>query len=438
MLPASLSPFLLPRFRLFWGAGAASDIGTWVQLAAIGSLVAVSSGSALATGMVAAATFAPQGICSPLGGLLADRFERRRTFLTTLGIQAVMTTIITIAIASGVRSPAMLSLLVLFQASAGALGGPSLQAILPDLVPPSELTAAVALGVTSWNSGRVVGPLIATALVPIGVHWAVAANAASFVVLWFAIASNPGRFHPAATHWASAKSELLDGIRALRASGGCVAALLTIVTIHLCFVPFMGLIPSTAQGLLERGGGLVSDSSVTSISARLLSAQGIGAIVGSLLIANLVRRFRRSSIVTLALSTAAVLVTVHQYMPGWITMAIVIFVMGSCVAMTQSVLGGVIQRDASMQHRGRILSWYQGLNGLGYGIGLLVMGMASDAFGLRSTFLVSGILTAVLIVVARRTPQWAAGIDGVHVPPIDEPALGHDTDRIGAPIAAAV
>ncbi|MEO6125812.1 MAG: MFS transporter [Ilumatobacteraceae bacterium] len=433
MLPAGLTPLRHRKFRLFWGAGAASDIGTWVQLAAIGSLVAVSSGSALATGMVAAATFAPQGICSPLGGLLADRFERRRTFLATLGIQAVMTTIIAIAIASGVRSPAMLSLLVLCQASAGALGGPSLQAILPDLVPASELTAAVALGVTSWNSGRVVGPLIATALVPIGVHWAVAANAASFAVLWCAIASNRGRFHPAATHWVSARTELLNGIRALRASAGCVAALATIVTIHLCFVPFMGLIPSTARGLLERGGGLVTDSSVTSISARLLSAQGIGAIVGSLLIANLVRRFKRSSIVTLALATAAVMVSIHQYMPGWATTAVVIFTMGSCVAMTQSVLGGVIQRDASRQHRGRILSWYQGLNGLGYGVGLLVMGLASDAFGLRATFMVSGILTATLIVVAHRLPRWAADLDGLPVELDVIPDL--DIEHVGAPIA---
>jgi MFS family permease len=418
---------------LFWGAGAASDIGTWVQLAAIGSLVAVSSGSALATGMVAAATFAPQGLCSPLGGLLADRFERRRTFLVTLGIQAVMTTIITIAIASGVRSPAMLSVLVLFQASAGALGGPSLQAILPDLVPASELTAAVALGVTSWNSGRVVGPLIATALVPIGVHWAVAANAVSFAVLWCAIASNRGRFHPAAHHWISARAELRSGIRALRNSAGCVAAVATIVTIHLCLVPFMGLIPSTARGLLQRGGGLVSDSSVTSISARLLSAQGIGAIAGSLIVANLVRRFRRSSLVTVALSTAAVLVTVHQYMPGWATTAVVIFVMGACVATVQSVLGGVVQRDASPQHRGRILSWYQGLNGLGYGIGLLVMGTASDRFGLRATFIASGILTGALIVAVRRSPRWAAGLDGVHVE-----RDADDVERAGSRIAAAV
>src|SRR3954471_18240294 len=113
-----MRPLRHRAFRLFWGAGAASDIGTWVQLAAIGSLVAVSSGSALATGMIAAATFLPQGLCSPIGGLLADRFERRRTFLTTLGAQALITTIIATLIASGLRNPLALSGLVLLQSSA--------------------------------------------------------------------------------------------------------------------------------------------------------------------------------------------------------------------------------------------------------------------------------------------------------------------------------
>src|SRR6478735_8757142 len=148
VLASGLRPLRHRTFALFWGSGAASDIGTWVQLAAIGSLIAASSGSALSTGMIAAATFAPQGVCSPIGGLLADRFERRRVFLTTLGTQAVVTALIAVVIGAGVRNPTTISLMVLFQSSAGALGQPSLQAILPDLVPPEELPAAVALGIT--------------------------------------------------------------------------------------------------------------------------------------------------------------------------------------------------------------------------------------------------------------------------------------------------
>ena len=400
---------------MFWGAGAASDIGTWVQLAAIGSLVAVSSGSALATGMIAAATFLPQGLCSPIGGLLADRFDRRRTFLTTLGAQTIITTIIASVIAAGLRNPLALSGLVLLQSSAGALGGPSLQAILPDLVPAEELTSAVALGVTSWNSGRVLGPLLATALVPFGAHWAVAANGISFAVLWLAILGCRRRFLPSAPAWSSMRAELVAGARALRQSRGCATAVATLATLHLCLIPFMGLIPSTTRAMLQRGGAAVTDSSVTSISARLFSAQGLGAIIGSLVVANLVKRFRRSSLITIAMALVAVLVAVHEFAPGWVAAAAVILVMGACIAMMQSVFGGVVQRDASAQHRGRILSWYQGFNGMAYGLGLLTLGYTSDRFGLRPTFAVSGLLTAALLLAVRRTTAWADALDG-HLP----------------------
>lgn len=415
MLPAGLRPLRHRAFSLFWGAGAASDIGTWVQLAAIGSLVAVSSGSSLATGMIAAATFLPQGLCSPIGGLLADRFDRRRTFLTTLGAQTIITTIIASVIAAGLRNPLALSGLVLLQSSAGALGGPSLQAILPDLVPAEELTSAVALGVTSWNSGRVLGPLLATLLVPFGAHWAVAANGISFAVLWLAILGCRRRFLPAAPSWSSMRAELAAGARALRRSRGCATAVATLATLHLCLIPFMGLIPSTTRAMLQRGGAAVTDSSVTSISARLFSAQGLGAIIGSLVVANLVKRFRRSSLITVAMALVALLVAVHEYAPGWVSAAAVILVMGACIATMQSVFGGVVQRDATAQHRGRILSWYQGFNGMAYGIGLLTLGYTSDRFGLRATFAVSGVLTAALLLFARRTSTWADALDG-HLP----------------------
>ena len=403
-------------FRLFWGAGAASDIGTWVQLAAIGSLVAASSGSALSTGLIAAATFAPQGLCAPIGGLLADRFERRKVFLATLGAQAVVTTIIAVVIAAGVRDPAMLALLVLFQSGAGALGAPSLQAILPDLVPRHELTAAVALGITSWNSGRVIGPLVASALVPFGAQWAVAANAGSFFILWVAIVACRRRFVPPARVWMPVASELRAGLGALRRTPGCLAALSTNVALHLAVIPFMGLIPATAGALLERRGMVVDDATVTAVAARLLSAQGVGAIVGSVAVASVLRHVRRTSLVTLILSGLAVLAPLHQFTPSWATTAAVVTVMGAGMAMVQSVLGSVVQRDAAATHRGRILSWYQGALGLAYGVGLLGMGALADRYGLRPTFVVSGLVVATVVVLARRSAWWAAAIDGEHQP----------------------
>jgi MFS family permease len=72
----------------------------------------------------------------------------------------------------------------------------------------------------------------------------------------------------------------------------------------------------------------------------------------------------------------------------------------------------VLQRDAPPAHRGRILSWYQGMNGLSYGIGLTVMGLLGDRYGLRATFATSGLLLAVAVVVSQRVAAFSEAIDG--------------------------
>ena len=166
--------------RLLWGAAVISDIGTWVQLIVVGSLVAAHTGSAVQTGLVALATFMPQGISSPVGGLLADRFDRRKVFARALMLQAFFTAVLAVVLATGVRSPGVLTVIILLGSAAGSLGAPSYSAMQPDLVPPEELMAMVSLGVYSWNGGRIVGPMLGTLLsLTIGAAGTVAFNALS-------------------------------------------------------------------------------------------------------------------------------------------------------------------------------------------------------------------------------------------------------------------
>ncbi|MGZ7036191.1 MAG: MFS transporter, partial [Ilumatobacteraceae bacterium] len=175
-----------------------SDVGTWVQLIVVGSLIAASTGSAIQTGLVALATFTPQALASPVGGLLADRFDRRKVFATALMVQAVVTAVLAVTLGLGIRTPAVLILLILLASAAGATGAPAYAAMLPDLVPPEEFLAMVSLGVYSWNSGRIIGPLLGTALVlTIGPAWTIGFNAASFVVLAAAVALVRRSFRPA-------------------------------------------------------------------------------------------------------------------------------------------------------------------------------------------------------------------------------------------------
>jgi MFS family permease len=414
---AGLRPLRHRAFAVCWSAGAASDLGTWVQLATIGSLVAASSGSAVEVGLIAAATFAPQGLGSPVGGVLADRFDRRRLFLVTLAVQALLTSGLALALFAGVRGAGPLALLVLVQSGAGAVGGPALQAVLPDLVPRRELTAAVSLQILGWNAGRVLGPLVAALLVPIGAGWAVLSNAVSFVMLWVAVALLRRRFPPPDRVRSSAGRDLIEGARVLGRTPGCRLAVATLLFVNLTYVPFMGLAPATARLLVERDAGIPDDQAVASVVGRLFAAQGVGAVVGSLALASVLTRVRRSTVITVALSGAAALVAVHAQLPFvWLTMA-AFALMGAASATMFAAFSGVVQRDAPVAQRGRVLSWQQGTGGLAYGAGLFAQGALADVVGLVPLFVGAGVLTAAVVVACRVAPRWASVVDAETIGP---------------------
>ena len=393
--------------RLLWGAAVVSDIGTWVQLIVVGSLVASGTGSALKTGLVALATFMPQGISSPIGGLLADRFDRRKVFAAALMAQAFITTILAIALGAGVRTPLVLTALILFGSAAGALGAPSYAAMQPDLVPPHELMQMVSLGVYSWNSGRVVGPILGSLLtLAIGPAWTIAFNALSFVVMAAAVVAVRRPFLPHGDA-GSIGERLASGMRAMRSTPGCWHALVMLALLNCVIVPFMGLIPIYVQGTFEGGTGLVG---------LVASAQGIGAIVGGITISILARRHTRSTLVRSTVIAASAGLIAYAAAPslGWVI--VVVFVLGGAWSSLFITLSSVIQRDAPPASRGRVMSLMQATLGISYGLGLLFVGILGDAISLRFAFATGAVIGLTgFWMLTIRARNWRAAIDGTTV-----------------------
>lgn len=395
--------------RMLWGAAVVSDAGTWVQLIVVGSLVAAGTGSAVQTGLVALATFMPQGIASPVGGLLADRFDRRKVFAAALLGQAVVTAGLAIALGMGIRSPGVLTLLILLSSAAGAIGAPSYAAMLPDLVPPEELMAMVSLGVYSWNSGRIIGPLIGTGLaLVVGPAWTVGFNATSFVVMAGAVWLVRRPFRPSGVDSSdSVRARLLSGWRTLRATSACWHGVVLLVLFNLTVVPFMGLIPIYAKA--EFGGG-------TGMAGMVASAQGVGAIFGGVLITLLAARYQRSYLVGRLIFVLAAALSVYALAPNraWVIGA------GALLGAASSGLfissSAIIQRDAPDASRGRVMSIMQASMGVSYGIGLLFIGLIGDALNLHVAFLIGAALIVVGFgVIAWRSPNWRAAVDGNEV-----------------------
>jgi MFS family permease len=392
--------------RLIWTAGVVSDIGTWVQLVVVGSLIARDTGSALLTGLTALATFMPQGLAAPVGGLLADRFDRARVFVAGLAGQALFTTVLAVLIASGQRQPLVLTAAILCSSASGSLGAPGYASMLPDLVPPDELMAMVSLGIYSWNAGRVVGPLFGALLnATLGPAWTVAFNAATFAGMALAVLAIRRPFLPPASAPAGIRRRLAEGFQSMRQVRGCRLGVAIMILLNLTVGPFMGLLPIYAHKVFNGGIRLTGVMS---------SVQGLGAIAGSLTFTALAPTFGPSRLLRILAPGLLMAYALFAVAPAPWTACLATAGLGAGVSSVFVTAMGLAQRDAPAVTRGRVISLAQAGMGIAYGIGILWIGVLADAVGLRWAFGIAAFFaTALTLVLIRWAPWWPATVDGV-------------------------
>ena len=395
---SSLKPLTSRNFALVWSSALISNVGTWMQTVALGTLITLEAHNALWTALVMAAGFLPMGLLAPIGGVLADRLDRRRWLIVTTVAEALVALLLAGLVATHHQSPLMLVALSFLGGSAGALGFPSYQAMLPDLVERDDLLAAVSLSSAQWNMGRVLGPAIAGIVL---VLWSPAAafaiNAASFsaVVIALCFVRLDPRARPSGSDGVVAR--LMAGIEAAKREVACRSAIIVIAVVAFLGSPFIGLIASVAiDGLHRRSGG----------PAVLTTAQGIGAVVGALALAPLARLVGQRRVVVVALGAFCGALVLYGASPSLPLAAGAIALVGASYICVLAGLNTVIQMRAPEAERGRILSIYMAVLGIVYPVGLIVEGAVAQWIGIRLVTVISGaVLAGVLAIMALFKPS---------------------------------
>ncbi len=404
---ASLRPLRRRDFALVWTAALVSNIGSWLQTIAVGILVTELTGQARWTGLVAAAAFVPIGVLSPVGGAIADRVDRRRLLLgTTIG-ETVAAALLAVLVGTGHASPLPVTLLVFAGGCMAALGFPAYQAILPDLVDRDDLLGASSLSMAQYNLGRIVGPVLAGAVLVVGSYtWAFALNAASYAAVMVALFMV--RFQPPAPGAGEAEpgglwARIVAGARGARAEPGCWAAIVTIAVTALLLSPFIALIPAVAAKLFDGGEGATS---------LLIGAQGVGAVAGALSLASLARRFGHRRVLTVHLIVLPFLLAAYAAAPTLAAAAVVLVAVGAGYVGVLSGLGTVVQLRAPEVLRARILSLYMVALGIVYPLGAVLHGTLGDRWGLRTvTAAGAGVYLVVLVAAGVTRPDLVASLD---------------------------
>jgi MFS family permease len=276
-LPVTLRALRHRNFQLFFGGQLISLIGTWMQSVAQAWLVYRLTGSSLLLGVVAFASQIPIFLLSPVGGTVADRYNRHRVVIATQTTSMVLAAILaTLTLGHWIK----VWELIVLASSLGVVNAfdiPARQSFLVEMVGREDLMNAIALNSSMFNGARVVGPAIAGILVAsIGEGWCFFANAVSFIavitgLLLMKIAPRKYEKH------AGMMEHIAEGFQFAQRTTPVRNLLYLVGLISLAGVPYTVLMPIFADRILHGGAwGL----------GLLMGATGVGAMVGALTLAS--------------------------------------------------------------------------------------------------------------------------------------------------------
>lgn len=392
--PGAFEPLRDRTFLSIWIANLVSNIGTWMQIVGVSWEMTKLAPSPLYVALVSTASTLPMLLFSLAGGVLADRFDRRR-YIMVCQIW-MMIAAFGMAILAALDALSVWNLLGLtFALQIGAaLNGPGWQAAVPEIVGRRLMPPAVALNSAGFNVARTIGPGIGGLLyAAAGAVALFTANALTFVAVVLALyrwrRPEPEHKPAAEGFWAG----LVTGLAYLRRAKPMHPVLMTAV---LFFIPASGmmsmlaLVASRVLNLDAAGFGVI------------YSAFGAGAVLGAFVLHRLRQRFGEHGAVPIAMGCFAVGMAIMALVPDEAAVAVGVALGGLgwiCVIASNNV---AVQTLLPAWVRARGIAAYQMLFFGSLAVGGAVWGKVAEWVGVQATVLIAtGLLIGATVVVAR-------------------------------------
>ncbi len=387
-LPALASPV----YRRFLGTAFLGNVGVWMQVTAQGWLVLGLTDSAAALGVASAAGIAPVLALSLLGGVLADRVDRRRILMSAQFAAAAFAAVLAVLTTTGRVEYWQVLVLAVLTGSATALSMPAFQAIVSTLVPRAVLGNAIALNAAQFNLSRIIGPVAAGAAIAAGglavAFWI---NAAMLVVVGVVVSRLPladaaGAGRAQASLW----SNLVDGLRYVRGQP-TVAVLLALAAVPgLFMLNYLALLPVMARDVLGLGAGGLGV---------LTAAIGVGALTGSLTVAIVRPSGGSGRLLVLGLAVASVALIGYGSSTSVPLSLALLAVLGAAQVAYYATTNTLLQILVPGRLRGRVLSLYILTSFGAIPIGNLAAGALAERFGAPLALAGGGVLTLLVLAL---------------------------------------
>src|ERR1700723_2348892 len=364
------------NFQLFFSGQLISLIGAWSEEVAQSLLVFRLAGSALLLGSVGFASQIPVFLFAPLGGITADRCNRRHIVIGTQVASLLLAFVLAVLTLSGKIQVWHVFVLASLLGVVNAFDIPGRQSFLVDMVGKEDLMNAIALNSSMFNGARVIGPAIAGILVAkIGEGWCFFANAVSYIAVIIGLLMMRVQ-SPARASMASPFDHMMEGFRFVNRAAPIRALLMLLGLVSLVEMPYVVLMPIFADKILHggaRGLGI------------LMGATGVGALFGALTLAAKTGVKGLGRWVTLSCAGLGVSLFCFSFSTSlWLSVALLLPA-GYSMMLQMACSNTLIQTMVPDQLRGRVMSVYSMMFMGMAPIGALLGGALADRLGAQVT-----------------------------------------------------
>jgi MFS family permease len=387
-LRRTFSSLKVRNYRLFFVGQSISLSGTWIQRVAQAWLVLDLTGSGTAVGLVTALQFVPLLLLAPIGGVIADRVNKRRMLILTQTASALAAATLGALVLTGVVELWMVYALAFALGVAGSVDNPTRQTFVLEMVGREQLTNALSLNSTLINAARVIGPALAGALIiSIGIGWCFVLNAVSYLAVIVALRMMSVDDLDSAPIQARHPGQLREGFRYVRSTPAVLTPLLMMAVAGTFAYEYQVVLPLLAR--FTFGGDAQTFAMMT-------SAMGVGAVAGGLFTAS------RQSRPAMALAHTAGLFGAVQIMaslaPGLVACLISLVALGAVGVSFIALGNSTLQLTAAPEMRGRVMGlWAVAFLGT-TPIGAPMLGWLGEHVGARWALGLGGL--AVLLAAA--------------------------------------
>jgi len=371
-----------PNYRLWFIGQLVSLVGTWMQNTAQGYLVYELTRSPAYLGYVGFAAGIPTWLFTLYGGVIADRISKRTLLIITQCAMMLLAFILAGLVFTGTVQAWHIVLLAFLLGIANAFDAPARQAFVVELVERDDLTNAIALNSTMFNAAIVVGPSVAGITYALfGPGWCFTINGVTFIAVIVALAMMKFQSVVKAVQHTSAVTELKEGLHYVLTQEVVRMLIGSLGVVSLFGLGMITLLPAWAVDVLH---GDVTTNGL------LLSARGVGSLIGALMIASLGSRQVKGRLWTIGSFTMPALMLLFAW-SRWLPLSLLFLVgLGWGFMVVANTTNALVQMQIPDHLRGRVMSIYA-LVLLGFmPLGSLLAGSLAVYISEPGTVMVSG------------------------------------------------